>query len=76
MEETQTKPASSLKRYSIRETFNMPDASPQAEIPGLEPGLPGVPAKDPHYVFEAERLRQLGPPGPLPNPAVAPVARP
>jgi cobaltochelatase CobS len=59
MEETQTKPATSLKRYSIRETFNMPDASPQAEIPGLEPGLPGVPAKDPHYVFEAERLRQF-----------------
>ena len=24
----------------------------------------------------AERLRRLGPPGPLPNPAVAPVAHP
>lgn len=59
MEETETKPAQTLKRYKIRETFKMPDASPQAEIPGLEPGLIGVPAVDPHYVFEAERLRQF-----------------
>lgn len=59
MAETETKPAPTLKRYKIRDTFNMPDASPAAEIPGLEPGLPGVPAIDPHYVFEADRLRQF-----------------
>lgn len=59
MQETQTEPAPTLKRYKIRETFNMPDASPAAEIPGLEPGLPGVPAVDPHYMFEADRLRQF-----------------
>jgi cobaltochelatase CobS len=59
MEQTETKAAPTLKRYKIRETFDMPDASPQAEIPGLEPGLVGVPAVDPHYVFEADRLRQF-----------------
>lgn len=48
-----------LQKYKIRDTFNLAEASPQAEIPGLEAGLPGVPAVDPQYVFEADRLRQF-----------------
>ncbi len=61
MEQTQTntKPAPTMRRYKIRDTFNMPEASPAAEIPGLEPGLLGVPPVDEHYVFETDRLRQF-----------------
>jgi cobaltochelatase CobS len=53
-----TNPQPKLQRYKIRDTFNLSEASAAAEIPGLEPGLPGVPPVDPHYVFEADRLRQ------------------
>lgn len=61
MEQTETKPmpTQSVRRYKIRDTFNMPEASPEAAIPGLEPGLHGVPAVDPQYVFEMDRLRQF-----------------
>jgi cobaltochelatase CobS len=44
--------------YRLRETFNLPDVPEAAEIPGFEPGLPGVPKVKP-YVFDKERLRQL-----------------
>jgi cobaltochelatase CobS len=59
MEQTNTQPAPMIRRYKIRDTFNMPEASAAAEIPGLEPGLLGVPPMDEHYVFSAERLRQF-----------------
>jgi cobaltochelatase CobS len=59
MEQTNTQPAPTVRRYKIRDTFNMPEASAAAEIPGLEPGLLGVPPVDEHYVFSAERLRQF-----------------
>lgn len=48
-----------MKRYKLRDTFNLPDVPEAAEIPGFEPGLPGVPKVDPHYVFEHDRLRQF-----------------
>jgi cobaltochelatase CobS len=48
-----------MQRYKIRDTFNMPEASEAAEIPGLAPGLQGVPSADPQYVFEVDRLRQF-----------------
>lgn len=35
------------------------EAPEKAEIPGLKPGLTGVPAIDQTYVFDAERMRQL-----------------
>jgi cobaltochelatase CobS len=56
---TPTQPAPSAKLYKVRDTFNLPSASSGAVIPGLEPGLPGVPAIDPFYVFETDRLRQF-----------------
>ena len=49
----------SLKKYKIRDTFELPEVSDAAEIPGFEPGLAGVPKIDPHYVYELERTRQL-----------------
>ncbi len=51
--------APALKRYKIRDAFALPEVSESAEIPGFEPGLPGVPPVDPNYVFELERTRQL-----------------
>jgi cobaltochelatase CobS len=54
-----TKPGPSIRPYKVRDTFNIPSASSAAVIPGLEPGLPGVPVIDPFYVFEADRLRQF-----------------
>lgn len=47
------------KGYSIRDTFGLPDVSDKAVIPGLEPGLLGVPPIDPLYVFQVDRLRQF-----------------
>ena len=35
------------------------EAPETAEIPGLAPGLTGVPPADNAYVFDAERMRQL-----------------
>lgn len=56
---TKPDPVRTMKRYRIRETFNIPDAPAAAEVPGLEPGLPGVPPIDPYYVFEGDTLRQF-----------------
>lgn len=56
---TKPSPAHNVRRYKIRDTFNMPHASPEAAIPGLEPGLDGVPKVNPLYVFEVDRLRQF-----------------
>jgi cobaltochelatase CobS len=58
MESTQS-PTPALQKYKIREVFDLQEAPESAEIPGLAPGLAGVPSIDPHYVFEPERLRQL-----------------
>ena len=49
----------SPRRYKIRDTFALVEVPEAAEIPGFEPGLPGVPAIDSNYVFELERTRQL-----------------
>ncbi|MEJ8838129.1 MoxR family ATPase [Ramlibacter sp. AN1133] len=59
MDPSNPSPVATLRRYRIRETFNMPQASAAAEIPGLEPGLAGVPPLDEHYVFDTDRLRQF-----------------
>jgi cobaltochelatase CobS len=59
MDTQQTKPNPTLRKYRIRETFNLHEASETAEIPGLAPGLPDVPPLDPHYVFEPDRMRQF-----------------
>lgn len=48
-----------LKKYNVRATFNLSEAPENAEIPGLAPGLSGVPPMDPAYVFDSERMRQL-----------------
>lgn len=47
------------RAFSIRDTFGLPGVNAQAKIPGLEPGLPGVPPLDANYVFQEERLRQF-----------------
>lgn len=47
------------QKYNVRETFGLKEASEHAVIPGLQPGLPDVPASDPTYVFDVERMRQL-----------------
>ena len=46
-------------RHKIRTAFNLPEAPEAAEVTGFEPGLPNVPATDPHYVFEPDTLRQF-----------------
>lgn len=47
------------KGFSIRDAFGLPEVSEKAMIPGLEPGLAGVPPIDPNYVFQVDRLRQF-----------------
>lgn len=47
------------KMYNVRQTFDMKEAPENAEIPGLDPGMPEVPPLDPNYVFDIERMRQL-----------------
>jgi cobaltochelatase CobS len=48
-----------IRKYNVRTTFGLMEAPEHAEIPGLEPGLTGVPPCDATYVFDAERMRQL-----------------
>lgn len=48
-----------MQRYNVRSTFGLMEAPESAEIPGLVPGLQGVPPNDLTYVFDAERMRQL-----------------
>lgn len=47
------------KLYSVRDSFDLQEAHPKAMIAGCEPGLPGVPNVDPHYVFNTQRMRLL-----------------
>lgn len=57
---TITKPtATQQKMYSVRETFNLPEVPPSTMLPGLEPGMPGVPPIDTNYVFEIDTLRRF-----------------
>ncbi|WP_297651424.1 AAA family ATPase [Hydrogenophaga sp.] len=48
-----------IQKYNVRTTFGLAEAPEHAAIPGLVPGLEGVPPTDPSYVFDAERMRQL-----------------
>ena len=47
------------QKYNVRAVFGLLEAPESAEIPGLAPGLNGVPPVDPMYVFDTERTRQL-----------------
>lgn len=47
------------KFYSVRDTFDLKEVDPRSQIDGFEPGLPGVPDVNPHYVFNADRVRSM-----------------
>lgn len=56
MEQTTIEPV--VQNYGIAETFHI-NVPREKQIPGLAPGLAGVPDLDQGYVFDEERIREL-----------------